>query len=148
MRGKNRRNRNSGDGRATPTRQGPTQDMLDSVPWLGPAFARILAVRDHAQDPMLVQLALQASVATCCARSLSLFCVGFPSKLDGLLSRVFSHVQVAGKHVPSITFLIVRSLTVNTLQNHSQPQPAGVPLPTGQSACSTPASKNMPSPSL
>ncbi|KAH8099955.1 hypothetical protein BXZ70DRAFT_1000522 [Cristinia sonorae] len=88
-----RKNRNSGDGRATPTRQAPTQDMLDTVPWLGPAFAKILAMRDHAQDPMLVQLALQASLATCCARSLSLFCVGFPSKLDGLLSSVFGHMQ-------------------------------------------------------
>lgn len=68
----------------------------DRAPWLGPAFTQLLSIRDHAQDPTLVQLALQASVATCCARSLSLFCVGFPSKLDGLLSRVFAYMQTAG----------------------------------------------------
>lgn len=97
--GKGRRNRNSmamDSGRSTPTKQGLSQELLDSVPWLGQAFARILGTRDHAQDPMLVQLALQASVAICCARSLSLFCVGFPSKLDGLLSRVFAHMQGSG----------------------------------------------------
>ncbi|PIL35607.1 hypothetical protein GSI_02335 [Ganoderma sinense ZZ0214-1] len=63
------------------------------TPWLGPAFSRILAFRDHTQDPILVQLALQASIVTCCARSLSLFCVGFPSKLDALLSRILAHMQ-------------------------------------------------------
>ncbi|PCH42424.1 hypothetical protein WOLCODRAFT_89827 [Wolfiporia cocos MD-104 SS10] len=65
----------------------------ENAPWLGAGFARVLASRDHAQDPVLVQLALQASLAACCARSLSLFCVGFPSKLDTLLSRVFAHMQ-------------------------------------------------------
>ncbi len=66
------------------------------TPWLGPAFSRILAFRDHTQDPILVQLALQASIVTCCARSLSLFCVGFPSKLDALLSRILAHMQTTG----------------------------------------------------
>lgn len=75
-------------------------DAMELAPWLGPGLAKILSTHDHTQDPFLVQLALQASVATCCARSLSLFCVGFPSKLDGLLSRVFAHLQVAGKHTP------------------------------------------------
>ncbi|CCM01405.1 uncharacterized protein FIBRA_03456 [Fibroporia radiculosa] len=69
--------------------------MLDeeNAPWLGAPFARVLAARDHTQDPILVQLALQASLTTCCARSLALFCVGFPSKLDALLSRVLTHMQ-------------------------------------------------------
>ena len=73
-----------------------TVDQENSTPWLGPALSRILALRDHTQDPILVQLALQASIATCCARSLSLFCVGFPSKLDALLSRILAHMQTTG----------------------------------------------------
>lgn len=74
---------------------GPLQDE-ESAPWLGAAFVQALSARDHTQDPILVQLALQASVAICCARSLSLFCVGFPSKLDALLSRVLTHMQASG----------------------------------------------------
>ncbi|KAJ3537020.1 hypothetical protein NM688_g6750 [Phlebia brevispora] len=70
------------------------EDAADLAPWLGPSFAKILASRDHTQDSVLVQLALQASIATCCARSLSLFCVGFPAKLDGMLTRVFAHMQM------------------------------------------------------
>ncbi|KAF7799775.1 hypothetical protein EIP86_011017 [Pleurotus ostreatoroseus] len=81
------------DGRALVTSM-HLDEAADIAPWLGPSFARILASRDHTQDPVLVQLALQASIATCCARSLSLFCVGFPAKLDGMLSRVFAHMQV------------------------------------------------------
>ncbi|KAL6307415.1 hypothetical protein BKA93DRAFT_836081 [Sparassis latifolia] len=67
--------------------------LRDSAPWLGSPLIRVLATRDHTQDPIMVQLALQTSIATCCARSLSLFCVGFPSKLDALLSRVLAHLQ-------------------------------------------------------
>ncbi|KAI0734110.1 hypothetical protein C8Q72DRAFT_873183 [Fomitopsis betulina] len=71
---------------------GPLQDE-ESASWLGAAFVQALSTRDHTQDPILVQLALQSSIAICCARSLSLFCVGFPSKLDALLSRVLTHMQ-------------------------------------------------------
>ncbi|KAI1797150.1 hypothetical protein LXA43DRAFT_398670 [Ganoderma leucocontextum] len=78
------------------------------TPWLGPAFSRILAFRDHTQDPILVQLALQASIVTCCARSLSLFCVGFPSKLDALLSRILAHMQTTE---PQATSARWRALT-------------------------------------
>lgn len=74
----------------------PGPGQQENAPWLGASFARVLAARDHNQDPILVQLALQASIATCCARSLTLFCVGFPSKLDALLSRVFMYMQSSG----------------------------------------------------
>lgn len=74
---------------------GPLQDE-ESASWLGAAFVQALSTRDHTQDPILVQLALQSSIAICCARSLSLFCVGFPSKLDALLSRVLTHMQDSG----------------------------------------------------
>ncbi|KAI0775236.1 hypothetical protein BD413DRAFT_654021 [Trametes elegans] len=83
------------------------------TPWLGPAMSRILAMRDHAQDPILVQLALQASIATCCARSLSLFCVGFPSKLDALLSRILVHMQTTE---PQATSSRWRALTHRSIR--------------------------------
>lgn len=84
------------DGRAFKGAMLSVDEAAGVAPWLDPSFVKILASRDHEQDPVLVQLALQASVATCCARSLSLFCVGFPSKLDGMLTRVLAHMQITG----------------------------------------------------
>ncbi|KAI0635902.1 hypothetical protein C8Q77DRAFT_600828 [Trametes polyzona] len=88
-------------------------ELENCTPWLGPALSRILALRDHAQDPILVQLALQASIATCCARSLSLFCVGFPSKLDALLTRILSHMQASE---PQATSSRWRALTHRSIR--------------------------------
>ena len=85
------------------------EEAAEIAPWLGASFAKVLVTRDHEQDPVLVQLALQASIATCCARSLSLFCVGFPSKLDGLLSRVYSHMQKFGVSYFVFVCLIIHS---------------------------------------
>ncbi|KAI0749351.1 hypothetical protein C8Q80DRAFT_1100411 [Daedaleopsis nitida] len=90
-----------------------TSDQENITPWLGPAFSRILALRDHTQDPILVQLALQASIATCCARSLSLFCVGFPSKLDALLTRILAHMQTSE---PQATSSRWRALTHRSIR--------------------------------
>ncbi|RPD60046.1 hypothetical protein L226DRAFT_463078 [Lentinus tigrinus ALCF2SS1-7] len=90
-----------------------TPDQENSTPWLGPALSHILALRDHTQDPILVQLALQASIATCCARSLSLFCVGFPSKLDALLSRILAHMQTSE---PQATSSRWRALTHRSIR--------------------------------
>ena len=99
------------------------------TPWLGPAFSRILALRDHTQDPILVQLALQASIVTCCARSLSLFCVGFPSKLDALLSRILAHMQTTGESLPPF-FLSESDLELLWhLQSPKRRRPAGVLSP-------------------
>ncbi|OCH94419.1 hypothetical protein OBBRIDRAFT_810547 [Obba rivulosa] len=91
-----------------PMKLGGVGTQEESAPWLGAAFSRILATQDHGQDPMWVQLALQASVATCCARSLSLFCVGFPSKLDALLTRILGYLQSTE---PQATSAKWRSLT-------------------------------------
>ncbi|KAL7279176.1 hypothetical protein ACG7TL_007016 [Trametes sanguinea] len=88
-------------------------ELENCTPWLGPAFSRILALRDHAQDPILVQLALQASIAICCARSLSLFCVGFPSKLDALLTRILAHMQTSE---PQATSSRWRALTHRSIR--------------------------------
>ncbi|EED77107.1 predicted protein, partial [Postia placenta Mad-698-R] len=100
--------------RNTPPNEDPSaMQEEENAPWLGEAFARVLGTRDHAQDPILVQLALQASIATCCARSLSLFCVGFPSKLDALLSRVLTYMQSAE---PQATSARWRALTHRTIR--------------------------------
>ncbi|KAI0951259.1 hypothetical protein AcW1_008350 [Taiwanofungus camphoratus] len=87
----------------------------ESAPWLGAAFVRVLAARDHTQDPILVQLALQASITTCCARSLSLFCVGFPSKLDALLSRVLAHIQSSEPQATSARWRALTHRSIRTL---------------------------------
>ncbi|KZT00776.1 uncharacterized protein LAESUDRAFT_731929 [Laetiporus sulphureus 93-53] len=79
-----------------PVARGNADADEESAPWLGEAFVRLLEARDHARDPILLQLALQASLATCCARSLALFCVGFPSKLDSLMSRVLTYMHSIG----------------------------------------------------
>lgn len=82
-------------------------EAVNTAPWLGAGLAKVLSTHDHASDPLLVQLALQASVATCCARSLSLFCVGFPSKLDTLLSRIYAQMQGAGKYRLSSLLILI-----------------------------------------
>lgn len=64
---------------------------------LGLNLARILSTRDHSQDPMLVQLALQGCISTCVARALTPFCMGFPSKPDGILSQIYAHMFMAGE---------------------------------------------------
>ena len=103
-----------------------TPDQENTTPWLGPALSHILAFRDHTQDPILVQLALQASIVTCCARSLSLFCVGFPSKLDALLSRILVHMQTSGAYLPPLTQGPLLEL-LRPLQSLKRRHRAGVP---------------------
>ncbi|KAF8896438.1 hypothetical protein BD779DRAFT_1668224 [Infundibulicybe gibba] len=71
------------------------QAMHDTSARLGPNLARILSTRDHSQDPILVQLALQGCISACIARALSAFCIGFPSKSDTVLAQIFSHMCLA-----------------------------------------------------
>jgi hypothetical protein len=73
------------------------QAMHDTASRLGPKFARILSSRDHSQDPLLVQWALQGSVALCIARALSAFCLGFPTDADSILSQIYKRMSLAGK---------------------------------------------------
>lgn len=70
--------------------------MQDTEGRLGRNMARLLANRDHSQDPLLVQLALQGCLATCISRSLSAFCIGFPTKQDNILSQIYAHMYAAG----------------------------------------------------
>ncbi|KAG6878455.1 hypothetical protein C0992_008132 [Termitomyces sp. T32_za158] len=72
------------------------QAMHDTSSRLGPNLSRILSSRDHSQDPILVQLALQGCVTMCITRALSSFCMGLPSKSDNVLSRIYSRITLAG----------------------------------------------------
>lgn len=81
--------------RASPTRT--TQATNETASRLGPSLARVLSSRDHAQDPILVQLALQSCVATCIARAMSTFCFGFAAKPNAVLSQIYSRMYLSGK---------------------------------------------------
>jgi hypothetical protein len=72
------------------------QAMHETSSRVGPNLARILSNRDHSQDPILVQLALQGCVSMAIARSLSSFCIGFPAKSDTVLAQVYSRMVLAG----------------------------------------------------
>jgi hypothetical protein len=72
------------------------QAMHETSSRLGPNLARVLSNRDHSQDPILVQLALQGCVSMAIASALSSFCIGFPAKSDTVLAQVYSRMVVTG----------------------------------------------------
>jgi hypothetical protein len=78
-----------------------SQAVQDTSARLGKNVANILASRDHSQDPILVQLAIQGAVTSCMARSMSSFCMGLPSKHDGILGQIYSHMYAAGSSMSS-----------------------------------------------
>jgi hypothetical protein len=84
------------------------QSIQDTTARIGPNMTKILSTRDHSQDPLLVQLALQGCVSHCSARALSSFCIGFPSKSDAVLSQIYNHMQ---QTEPQPTFAKWRALT-------------------------------------
>ena len=90
------------------TRPRPTTAIQDTTARIGPYMTRILTSRDHSQDPLLVQLALQGCVSLCIARALSSFCIGFPSKSDAVLAQIYSHIHL---NEPQPTSAKWRSLT-------------------------------------
>ncbi|KAG6330081.1 hypothetical protein ID866_9009 [Astraeus odoratus] len=59
---------------------------------IGPGLARLLSTRDHSQDPMLVQLALQGCITFCISRALSSFCIGYQSKANITLTQIYTHM--------------------------------------------------------
>ncbi|KAF9447410.1 hypothetical protein P691DRAFT_123621 [Macrolepiota fuliginosa MF-IS2] len=83
------------DRNSRPSSSRAIQAMHDTSARIGPNLARILANRDHSQDPILVQLALQGCLTLCITRALSTFCVGFPSKSDGLLHQIYHRMALA-----------------------------------------------------
>jgi len=85
------------DSNARPSSSRAIQAMHDTSARLGQNLARILANRDHSLDPVLVQLALQGCLTLCVTRTLSAFCVGFPSKSDSLLHQIHHRMALAGQ---------------------------------------------------
>ncbi|KAF8071764.1 hypothetical protein FPV67DRAFT_895932 [Lyophyllum atratum] len=83
-----------------PSSSRSVQAMHDTSSRLGPNFARILSNRDHSQDPILVQLALQGCVSICITRALASFCMGFPAKPDTMFSQIYSRISLA-EHQPT-----------------------------------------------
>lgn len=83
---------------------------------LGDALSRLLATRDHSQDPMLVQLALQGCISYCVSRALSSFCIGYQSKANITLTQIYTHMSQSGD---SQKILVVH----NSLMFASEPQP-------------------------
>ena len=86
--------------RSSPTRT--TQATQETASRLGSSFTRILSSRDHTQDPILVQLALQSCVTTCIARAMSTFCFGFAAKPNAVLSEIYTQMYHTGMSVLSI----------------------------------------------
>ncbi|KAK7050922.1 hypothetical protein VNI00_005034 [Paramarasmius palmivorus] len=79
---------------STPTKV-VAQATQDTVARLGPNLVKIISGRDHSQDPILVQLALQGCISTCVARALSVFCMGYPTKADNVLTQIYSHIYAS-----------------------------------------------------
>jgi len=90
------------------SRTRPNTAIQDTTARIGPYMTRILSGRDHSQDPLLVQLALQGCVSLCIARALSSFCIGFPSKSDAVLAQIYSQIHL---NEPQPTSAKWRSLT-------------------------------------
>ncbi|KAF5372763.1 hypothetical protein D9615_010104 [Tricholomella constricta] len=78
-----------------PSSSRSVQAMHDTSSRLGQNLARVLSNRDHSQDPILVQLALQGCVSVCITRALTSFCMGFPSKSDTMLFQIYSRIALA-----------------------------------------------------
>lgn len=79
------------------TKQRPTQPKINQTvnevtTRLGHGLTRMLSTRDHSQDPMLVQLALQGCISFCISRALSSFCIGYQSKSNITLSQIYTHM--------------------------------------------------------
>jgi hypothetical protein len=64
---------------------------------LGAPFSRLLASRDHTEEPALLQFGLQACVATCVSRLLGVFCVGLPLNTNDLFLQIYTHMHATGQ---------------------------------------------------
>ena len=63
---------------------------------LGAPFARLIASRDHWEEPALLQFGLQACVATCVARILGVFFVGLPLAHNDIFLQIHKRIHAAG----------------------------------------------------
>ncbi|KZT07741.1 uncharacterized protein LAESUDRAFT_677624 [Laetiporus sulphureus 93-53] len=70
------------------------RDLINTA--LGPAMTDLLATRNHASDPTLVQFAIQGWEIFCMGRVLNAFCFGLPAEIDHFLNNVFDQMHRAG----------------------------------------------------
>ena len=105
------------------TKQRPSQPKMhqtvnEVTTRLGYSLTRMLATRDHSQDPMLVQLALQGCISFCISRALSSFCIGYQSKSNITLTHIYTHMFQSGE------FLMASLHSSRNLRHfHPEPQP-------------------------
>ncbi|KZT29620.1 hypothetical protein NEOLEDRAFT_1106049 [Neolentinus lepideus HHB14362 ss-1] len=67
--------------------------MIATASRLGEGLVRVLSTRNHSQDPILVQFALQAVVLVCTMRCFSSFCVGLPLKPDTFFGQIYLQMR-------------------------------------------------------
>jgi hypothetical protein len=79
-----------------PTQPKISQTQNDVSSRMGSSLTRTLFTRDHSQDPMLVQLALQGCISYCISRALSSFCIGYQSKANITLTQLYTHMFQSG----------------------------------------------------
>ena len=79
-----------------PTQPKISQTQNDVSSRMGSSLTRTLFTRDHSQDPMLVQLALQGCISYCISRALSSFCIGYQSKANITLTQLHTHMFQSG----------------------------------------------------
>ncbi|RXW17587.1 hypothetical protein EST38_g8264 [Candolleomyces aberdarensis] len=70
-----------------------TKPYADTATRLGYSITHLLATYDHSNDPILVQLALQACVCVAGKRAWESFCLGLPAKSDGVLGLIFRSIK-------------------------------------------------------
>ncbi|KAF8126543.1 hypothetical protein EV363DRAFT_1114790, partial [Boletus edulis] len=75
-----------------PTMPKMLQTQNDVSSQLGVSLTRTLFARDHSQDPMLVQIALQGCISYCISRALSSFCISYQSKANITLTQLYAHM--------------------------------------------------------
>ena len=85
---------------------------------IGDGMLTLLRDGDHEEDPLVVQLAIQAWEVWCCRQVLDSFCVGAPPEVDRFLNDVFREMQSSGKPFLSI----VRCVHYSDFRNHA-PEP-------------------------
>ena len=74
-------------------------------PALGKEMLKLLERREHAEDPTLVQFALQAWEVWCVSKVMEAFCYGLPAEVDEALKLLFERMQREGE-LPSSTVML------------------------------------------
>ena len=64
---------------------------------IGDGMLALLRDGDH-EDPIIVQLAIQAWEVWCCQQILDAFCAGMPPEVDRFLNDIFREMQSSGRH--------------------------------------------------